>query len=120
MEFCPSARWAAGRRIGAFSLCVTRLADAPVDAVSSIQELALDEGTSELAVIGPELAQDGVDFRLGQPLARWKRSYHLGQNEPPAAFASRPLEDPPVAPERAQLPHLLGSRVPTCGGHAPL
>ena len=93
------------------------LAHPPVDPVFPVQQFALDERTSQLAVIGPELAQDSIDLRLGQPRARWKRSHHLGEDQPAAALAGRPLDDPAVPPERPQLPHLLGSRVPEGGGH---
>ena len=96
------------------------LAHPPIDAVFSVQQLAFDKRPAELAVVGPELPQDGVHLDLSQALAGWKRPRHLGEDQPAAAFASRPLDNSAVPPERAQLPHLLGSRVPTCGGHAPL
>ena len=56
------------------------LADAPVDAVFSIQELAFDERTPELAVVGPELTQQGVHLRLRQAFAWLKRPDHFGQD----------------------------------------
>ena len=94
-----------------------RLADAPVDAVFPVEELALDECPPELAVVGPELAKEGVDVRLRQAFSGWEGAHDLGQDEAAAALPSRPLGDPAVAPEGPQLPHFVGGRVPVGSGH---
>ena len=93
------------------------LADAPVDAVFPVQQLTLDERPPELTVVRPELAKDGVDVRLGQAFSRWEGAHDFGQYEAAAALPSRPLDDPAISPERPQLPHLVGSRIPVGGGH---
>jgi hypothetical protein len=92
-------------------------AHSPVDAVFSVQELPLDERPPELTVVRPEFAKDGVDVRLRQAFARWKGAHDFGQNEAAAALPSGPLDDPALPPERPQLPHLVGGRIPIDGGH---
>ena len=82
-----------------------------------VQQLALDERPPELAVVRPELAKDGVDVRLRQAFSRWEGAHHFGQHEAAPALSGRPLNDPAVPPERSQLPHLIGGRIPVGGGH---
>ena len=96
------------------------LADAPVDAVFPVQQLTLDERPPELTVVRPELTKDRVDIRLRQAFSRWKGAHHLGQYQAAAALPSRPLDDPAISPERPQLPHLVGSRIPVGSGHESL
>ena len=68
-------------------------------------------------MVWPELAEDGVDLRLRQAFSRWEGAHDLGQDKAAAALPSRPLGDPAVAPERPQLPHFVGGRVPVGSGH---
>jgi hypothetical protein len=93
------------------------LAYPPVNAAFPVQQLPLDERTPELAVVGPELAQHGVDVRLRQPFPRRERPHDFGQDEAAAALPSRPLDDPAVPPEGPQLPHLVVGGMPVGGGH---
>lgn len=80
----------------------------------------LDERPPELAMVGPDLAKDGVDLRLCDALSPRERAHDLCQDQAPAAFSSRPLDDASVPPERTQLSRLLGGAIPIRGGHVPL
>ena len=68
-------------------------------------------------MVWPELAKDSVDLGLRQAFSRGEGAHDLGQYEAAAALPSRPLGDPAVAPERPQLPHFVGGRVPVGSGH---
>ena len=71
-------------------------------------------------MVVPELAKDGVDLGLRQSFPRRKRPYHLGEDQPAAAFASRPLEDPAFPPKGPEPSHFFRGRAPPGVDHGPI
>ena len=67
----------------------------------------VDERPPQLAVVGPDLAKDRIDLRLGEAFAGWKGLDHLGPEELPPALAGGPAQDASIVPEGTQLSDFL-------------